>query len=122
MTVGCHQNSLRVDPPHHKSFKSELVHFYRKEAGHHLWRYLLKDTLKGSLAFCWQENRVSDTFNTAQGRGRDHSFSTYAKFSAKLTFLTHTRTCTYQGVRNITFLENLAYVSIELSFINSLNS
>ena len=33
----------------------------------------------------------------------DHAFSTYAKFSIKLAFLTpliYTRTCAYQGVKN----------------------
>ena len=43
---------------------------------------------------------------------RDHSFSTYAKFSEKLIFLTpiHTRTCAYQGIRNVSLSENFAYV------------
>ena len=43
---------------------------------------------------------------------RDHSFTTYAKFSEKLTFLTpiRTRTCAYQGVRNVGFSENFTYV------------
>ena len=44
---------------------------------------------------------------------RGHPFSTYTKFSEKLIFLTpliRTRTCTYQGVRNVTFSENFAYV------------
>ena len=42
-----------------------------------------------------------------------HPFSAYAKFSEKLTFLTsliRTRTCAYQGVRNVSFSENVAYV------------
>ena len=39
-----------------------------------------------------------------------HSLSTYAKFSEKLTFnpLIRTRSC--QGVRNVSFSENFAYV------------
>ena len=45
---------------------------------------------------------------------RNHSFSTYAKFSEKLTFLTPwypmLRTCACQGVRNVSFSENFAYV------------
>ena len=44
---------------------------------------------------------------------RDHPFSTYAKFSEKLTFLTpliRTRMCAYQGVRNVSFSENFVYV------------
>ena len=45
---------------------------------------------------------------------KDNSFSMYAKFSEKQTFrspwYTHVRTCVYQGVRNISFLENLAYI------------
>ena len=48
---------------------------------------------------------------------RGHSFSTYAKFFEKLTFL---RTGTYQGVRNVSFSENFAQVlngiSIRYSF------
>ena len=39
----------------------------------------------------------------------DHLFSTCAKFSTKLTFLTPC-TCTYQGVRNVSLSENFAYV------------
>ena len=42
-----------------------------------------------------------------------HPLSTYAKFSEKLTFLTpliRPRTCAIQGVRNVNFSENLAYV------------
>ena len=42
------------------------------------------------------------------------SFSTCVKYSGKLTFLApwyaHKRTCTYQGVRNVTFLKNCVYV------------
>ena len=44
---------------------------------------------------------------------RDHSFSTYAKFCEKLAFfdpLIRTRTCPYQGVRNVSSSENFAYV------------
>ena len=40
-----------------------------------------------------------------------HPFSTYAKFSEKLTCLTpliRTRTCAYQEVRNVSFSENFA--------------
>ena len=40
---------------------------------------------------------------------RDHSFSTYSNFSAKLTFLS-TLTCAYQGVRNVSFQQKNAYV------------
>ena len=49
--------------------------------------------------------------------GRDHSFSTYSEFSGELTFfpLISTRTCAYQGVRNVSFSENFAYVLNELS-------
>ena len=36
---------------------------------------------------------------------RGKPLSTYAKYSEKLTFL-----CAYQGVRNVSFSENLAYV------------
>ena len=45
---------------------------------------------------------------------RDHSLSTYAKFPEKLTFLAswyaHVRTRAYQGLRNVSFSENFAYV------------
>ena len=44
---------------------------------------------------------------------RNHSFSTYAEFSEKLTFLTpwlRTSACAYQEVRNDSFSENFAYV------------
>ena len=36
-----------------------------------------------------------------------HPFSTYAKFSEKFIFFTP---CAYQGVRNVNFSENFAYV------------
>ena len=36
---------------------------------------------------------------------RGHSFNTYAKFSEKLTYA-----CAYQGVRNVSFSENFAYL------------
>ena len=45
---------------------------------------------------------------------REHLFSTYAKFSEKLIFL-NPRTCAYQGVRNVSFSENFAYVLNEWS-------
>ena len=44
---------------------------------------------------------------------RDHSFSTYAEFSEKLTFLTpliRTRILCVSGVRNVGFSKNFAYV------------
>ena len=41
---------------------------------------------------------------------RGHPFSKYTKFSEKLTFLAPTRTCAYQGVRNVSVSENFAYV------------
>ena len=42
----------------------------------------------------------------------DHSFSNYVKFSGKLTFLTplDTHTSAYQGIKDIYFSENFAYV------------
>ena len=48
----------------------------------------------------------------------DHSFSTYAKFPEELTFLTpmiRKRMFEYQGVRNVKFAENFAYVLNEWS-------
>ena len=42
---------------------------------------------------------------------RSHSFSTYAKFSKKLTFLTPViQMYAYKGVRNISFSRNYAEV------------
>ena len=43
---------------------------------------------------------------------RGHPLSTYVKLSEKLTFLTprHALPCVYQGVRNVSFSENVAYV------------
>ena len=41
---------------------------------------------------------------------RRHPLSTYAKFSEKLTFLNLWDTCAHQGVRNVSFSENFAYV------------
>ena len=38
----------------------------------------------------------------------DYSFSTYAKFSEELIFFA-TRTCVYQGEKNVIFLENCMY-------------
>ena len=43
---------------------------------------------------------------------RDHSFSTSAKFSGKLTYLTsliRTRFFAYYGIRNVRFSKNFAY-------------
>ena len=52
----------------------------------------------------------------------DHLFSTYAKFSEKLTFLPPplipTRTCAYQGVRNVSFLENFPYLLNEWALLS----
>ena len=39
-----------------------------------------------------------------------HPLSMYAKCSQKLTFLRTRRTCAFQGVRNVSFLENFVYV------------
>ena len=49
---------------------------------------------------------------------KDHSFSTYTKFSEKnkhyfLPLDTHKRMCASQGVRNISFSEDFAYVQNE---------
>ena len=49
---------------------------------------------------------------------RDHSFSTCADFHEKLTFLPplmRTGVCAYQGVRNVSFSGNFAYVLHEWS-------
>ena len=57
------------------------------------------------------------SFYRSQKVYRDHSFSTFHKFSKKLTFFTswYTRTWVYQGVRNVGFSENFANVLNEWS-------
>ena len=52
---------------------------------------------------------------------QDHSFSKYAKFSEKLTFISNIRMYAYQGVRNAS-LENFAYVLNERSSIKRKHS
>ena len=50
----------------------------------------------------------------------DHSFSTYAKFSEKLTFLSpdsHTYVCG-SGGKNVSFSENFAYVLNKWFLVN----
>ena len=59
--------------------------------------------------FLWIIKRKRKTLR----RVRDYPFRMHAKFSEKLTFLTlliRTRTCAYQGVRNVRFSQNFAYV------------
>ena len=49
----------------------------------------------------------------------------FAKFSEKLTFLyplIHTRTCAYQGVRNVSFSENFANVIDEWSHTENIET
>ena len=73
--------------------KSFLAHFSNV---HNQWPY---------LRLC---PNISFSFNLKDYSG-DHSFSTYTKFSEKLTFLTPPiciRTRAYQGVRNISFSES----------------
>ena len=48
----------------------------------------------------------------------DHRFCTYAKFSEKTNIsypLIRARKCSYQGVRNVYFTKNIAYVLNERS-------
>ena len=48
-------------------------------------------------------------YNLDAFKSSDHSFSAYAKFSEKTNIshpLIRTRTCTYQGLRNVSFSEN----------------
>ena len=54
------------------------------------------------------ENLSEDLENSV----RDHSFSTFAKLSEKLTFLfpSYAHVWAYQGLRNVSFSENLANV------------
>ena len=70
----------------------------------HMDRYYITIKIKKH----WRRSRKHVTWN--------HSFSTYAQFSEKLTFLTliRTRTCAYQGVRNVSFSENFAYLLNDL--------
>ena len=49
---------------------------------------------------------------------KDHWFSTKENFFEKLTFLTPSyaqQTCAYQGIKDISFLENFAYILNEWS-------
>ena len=48
----------------------------------------------------------------------DHPFSTYAKFFEKLTFLTPWYTHVRARIRNVSFLENFAYILNEWSLCN----
>ena len=83
----------------------------------------LKKNYDGTIQSCsqkiadWDRRGIMDP--RAQLLRRDHSFITYAKFFEKLTFLTHflPPTCVYQGVINISFSENCAYVVNEWSRI-----
>ena len=71
-----------------------------------------------SFPVCWL--LVKSSVNKSAHPIRDHSFSTYAKFSEKTNVsypLIRTRTCAYQGVRNVSFSENFAYVLNEWSLI-----
>ena len=55
--------------------------------------------------------RSTDTYITLF-QHREHSVSTYAKFSKKTNIsypLMRTHTCAYQGVRKVSFLENNTY-------------
>ena len=48
-------------------------------------------------------------YNLDAFKSTDHSFSAYAKFSEKTNIshpLIRTQTCTYQGLRNVSFSEN----------------
>ena len=55
------------------------------------------------IPLLWIPFKTDSKLNILNG---DHSFRTYVKFSEKLTLLT----CAYQGVRNVSFSENFAYV------------
>ena len=74
----------------------------------HLWTILLNASRFPSIYLVW-----------------DHSFSTSAKSSEKLTFLSpwyahiRTHTCAYQGIRNASFSENFAEALNEWSLIEN---
>ena len=80
--------------------------------------YLFNDISQSivSYAKCGIIRYFKVTYTAPKGPGllKDHPFSTYAKPSEKLTFLTswyaHVRTCAYQGVRNVSFSESFAYL------------
>ena len=71
---------------------------------------LSKANSKQVVLFSLSKNHVlrDDTFSSA----RDYPFSTYAKFSKKTLSLTPDtgRYVAYQGVRNVSFSENVVYV------------
>ena len=62
----------------------------------------------------------SDTSKVLWTPLKDYSFSTYAKYSEKLIFLTPSY-CAYQGVRNVSFSENFAHVLNEWSLMMIMN-
>ena len=77
----------------------------------------------------YSQKRISNRYSSLKRILRDHWFSTYAKFSEKITKITYVcvsgvrtlffrkilRMCAYQGVRNVIFSENFAYVLNEWS-------
>ena len=73
-----------------------------------------KEVICFNFSFCtdlgiWESNKMG------------HSFSTYSTFSEKLTSITswyaYVLTCAYQGVRNVSFVENFAYILNEWSLM-----
>ena len=70
---------------------------------------------KSSLSSCVNQNSVPPLINLF----KDHSFSTFAKRSDKLTFLTpwYAHMCAYQGIRNVSLSENFAHLLIEWSLL-----
>ena len=82
----------------HFSCKHNVVHFYFQTS---------KKKTRGRHMFMIHMN--SNLFQAQQQRG--DSFSTYEKFFRKTNIsypLTRTRTCAYQGVRNVSFPERFA--------------
>ena len=67
-------------------------------------------------SFNGKKNKLADSklfFSSLRRPAVDHSFSTYTIFSEKTNIyypLTRTRTCVYQGVRNVSFSEDFACV------------
>ena len=84
------------------------------------WRFILMRTIIGkadaaSLRCRENINRVVKDMHEVVG---DHSFSTFANVLKKLSFVTpwYARVCAYQGVRNVSFSENFAYILNDWSF------
>ena len=100
-----------------------LLTIFAKRSIFDVWQ----DSKCVSVYLHWKENarKYHSAFfkNFSSYTKGGHSFlSTYAIFSEKLTFLitwyAHVRTWAYQGVRNVSFSNNFAYVLNEWPLVN----